>query len=620
METRRTTARRGAAFVCFGLVAAAIAALYHFFGSEGELSQEPSSIFRWLFIQWHDRDMQLTWVMPLVGLYAVWDRRRELAETPARASLLGVAATAASLALHVLAFRAQQPRVSLFTVATTLWSSCWAIWGWGVARQLLFPLGYTILSFLCFHIKHYTTVLQVFASNLSVIFLRGFGVDATNIGSVIRVSFGPETQPLVFNVAEGCSGLRSLVVLSALAAPYAYFRVRGNLRAWILFAMSVPLAILTNILRISTLTLFAFCFGTELAMQLYHDPAGFLVFFIGILLLQATATFLGRDWNAPMQRIREAFRRRFGGRSANEAEPETPSPEPPPSPASQPSPETPESTPSPESPEPPPAALWRLPVATALLVLFIGLSARHLSQPRVFRGAPNCPIDVPLPAELGPYRGEEVLFCTNDQCCRDYPRSEFPEDGEGLTCPVCSSPLDTISIGERNGLPPGTPILRRIYTLGKNSQPVQVSIVYSGLERNSIHRPQRCLASQGYQIIAEQNLDIPLEEDSSFPVHVLDIIRRYKNDAGRTVSQGGIYAYWYFNPERSTPSHFDRVIRIALDNILRDYRPRWAYVAIALSCDPEHREPAYEVLRDIVPRLLPVMRESQASLKSHEQQ
>jgi exosortase len=422
--------------------------------------------------------MQLTWAMPLVGLYAVWDKRRELAKTPARASLWGVAATAASLALHVLAFRAQQPRVSLFTVATSLWSACWAIWGWGVARQLLFPLGYTILSFLCFHIKHYTTSLQVFASNLSVVFLRGFGVDAANIGSVIRVSFGPETQPLVFNVAEGCSGLRSLVVLSALAAPYAYFRVRGNLRAWILFAMSVPLAILTNILRISTLTLFAFCFGSELAMQIYHDPAGFLVFFIGILLLQATATFLDRDWAAPIQRIREALRRRFGGKWDSPEVPEVP--------------EAPDVTESSEAP----AARWRLPVATALLVLFIGLSARHLSRPRVFRGAPNCPLDVLLPEELGPYHGEEVLFCTNDQCCRDYPRSEFPEDGEGLTCPVCSSPLDTISIGERNGLPPGTPILRRIYTLGKNSQPVQVSIVYSGLERNSIHRPQRCLVSQ----------------------------------------------------------------------------------------------------------------------------
>ena len=590
------------AILPFLFVAAAIVALYQFFGSEGETSKEPASIFRWLFIQYHDRDMQLTWVMPLVGLYAAWDRRRELAAAPKRASWLGLLASAATLALHVLAFRAQQPRVSLFTVAILLWTSSWALWGWAVARQLLFPLGYTLLSFLCFHIKHYTTALQVLASNLSVFFLKGFGVNASNVGSVIRVAVDPQTPPIVFNVMEGCSGLRSLVVLSALAAPYAYFRVRGNVRAWILFAMSVPLAVLTNILRISTLTFFAFLFGNDLAMQVYHDPAGFLVFFIGILLLRATASFLERDWSAPLARLRTAFRRRFGGVDAsNSRSPRSPS-------------HSSASAPRPDKP----FTVFLFPI---LLLLLVGATSFFLSRPRVYRGAPDCPIDVKLPAELGPYSGIEMLFCTNDQCCRDYPRTDFPEgDAAGFTCPVCSNALDTIAIGERNLLPAGTPILRRVYSFGGSGKDAfQVSIVYSGIERNSIHRPQRCLASQGYQIIAERNLDIPLRDGTAYPIHVLDTLRRYKNDAGRTISSGGIYAYWYFNPERSTPDHFSRLLWIARDSVLRDYRPRWAYLSIALSCDPDNREPAYELLRDVVPRLLPVMEASQKSLLSHEQ-
>lgn len=581
----------------FLIVTLGTIALFQFFGSDGKLSDEPPSIFHWLFIQYHDRDMALTWVMPLVALYTIWDRRERLLAVSRKPSLLGLLAAIATLALHVLAFRAQQPRISLFCTALFFWSSAWALWGWGIAKQLLFALGYTLLSFLCFHIKHYTTALQVLASELTVFLLKGFGIAASNVGSVIRATTQPGEPPIVFNVIEGCSGLRSLVVLSALAAPYAYFRVRGNVRAWLLFASSVPLAILTNIIRISTLTLFGVLFGNELAMQVYHDPAGFLVFFIGILLLRGTATLLERDWEKPLLSVQEAVRTRFNLR-----------------------PPKPQAHAATKAEKPVPAYRPRHAILiTALLLLTLGGTALFLSHPRTFTGAPNCPIDVQLPEKLGPYTGYEVLFCTNDQCFRDYPRTDFPAEGAPFHCTVCSNVLDTISIGERKLLPEGTPILRRIYSLASvHSTPFQVSILYSGIERNSIHRPQRCLVSQGNQIIAEKNLPIKLTDGSTFPVHVLDTIRRYKNDAGRTISTGGIYAYWYFNPERETPDHFTRLRWIAQDNILRDYRPRWAYISISMQCDEDNREPAYKLLSDVVPRLLPIMKESQKSLLSYE--
>ena len=603
----RPSARRLAFFAAF---AAAVALLYHVHGIEGSSSNEPNSIFQWLLYQWRDRDMQLTWLMPLVGLYAVWDRRRRLAETPSAPSIAGLLATAASLGLHCLAFRAQQPRISLFTLATTLWCSAWALWGWGIARLLLFPLGYTILSFLCFHIKHYTTSLQVFASSLSVGFLQGFGVAAANTGSVIRVAISPD-KAIAFNVDEGCSGLRSLVVLTALAAPFAYFRARDNRRAWILFAMSVPLAVLTNILRISTLTLFAYLFGADLAMQVYHDPAGFLVFFIAILLLRGTETILNRDWETPWRRFRTQFRRRFFASSPAESE----------APESR-NPGTPES-PSPGTPESRKACHPALRLAVpALLLALVGISWGILAKPRHFRGAYDCPIDVQLPAQLGPYTGIEMLFCSNDQCCRDYPANDFA-DREHV-CPVCKSPLDTISIGERKGLPDGTPILRRIYFTGNRKESFQVAVVYSGLERNTLHRPQRCLASQGFQIIDEKTVTVPLSglpgEPGEYPVHVLDVIRRHKNDEGRSTSDGCLYAYWYFNPERDTPSHFQRLLWIATDNLFRSYRPRWAYISLVIPLDPNHPDAAYDRLRDVVPRLLPIVRASQESLRKYDRE
>ena len=592
---------------------ASIAALFHFLGSEGVDSfGGDGSLFRWLFVQYKHPQLQFTWIMPLVGLYAVWDRRRELAAAPKSASLLGVLFVAAMLAAHMLAFRAEQPRASLFSMALAVWGTCWALWGRHVAYMLLFPLGYTLLSFLCYHITNYTTSLQVFASKLSVFFLRGFGLDASNVGSVIRVLIVGDPTPLVFNVADGCSGLRSLVVLSALAAPYAYFRIRGNLRAWILFAMSLPLAIFTNILRISSLTLFAHLFGRDLSLQVYHDPAGFLVFFIAILLLQATGAFLERDWRGILRRFFARLRRR-GRHTADDADG-----------ADEPDSQREPSTTTKEDRQPATAIeSHRAPSPVALLctaialLLLIGLTAGILSRPRHFTGNPEAPVTFALPAELGAYIGDEVLFCTNDQCFRDYKRSEFPADATSFTCPVCSNALDTISIGERNLLPPGTPIVRRVYT-AKGVPPVQISTIFAGTDRGAIHRPMGCLTAQGHDVVDQHRHTVRLPDGRSHTLDVIDSIRHYKNDAGRTISTGHLYAYWFFNPERETPSFFERTIWTSADSVLRSYRPRWAYISISIVCDPADRDSAYDIVDELVTLLDPIVSDYQKKMKAAE--
>ena len=601
-----TTSRRIASLLLPAFLFAGIVWLFHIFGSEHLDSYGGgASVFRWLYIQYHWPEMQFTWIMPLVGLYAAWDNRKQLAAAPKSTSLLGTLFVIAMLAVHVLAFRAGQPRISLFAMAFSVWGSCWALWGRRVAFLLLFPLGYTLLSFLCYHITNYTTSLQVFASRLSVFFLRGFGLDAVNVGSVIRVIIaGDQAHPLVFNVADGCSGLRSLVVLSALAAPYAYFRIRGNLRAWILFAMSLPLAIFTNILRISSLTLFAHLFGRDLSMQVYHDPAGFLVFFIAILLLQATGAFLEKDWRDIIRRFLARLRRR-GGRAAT-AEP-TAEPM-----AADSNRQPPAATDSPRR-----QSAAAMPCTALALLVFVALTAGILSRPRHFTGNPEAPVEFALPVELGSFTGDEVLFCSNDQCFRDYRRTEFPADATSFSCPVCSNALYSISIGERNLLPPNTPIVRRVYS-AKDLPQVHVTAVFTGLDRSAIHRPQHCLRGQGHEIVDEHDHDVSLPDGKTLRLHVLDTIRKFKNDAGRTITTGYLYAYWYFNPECQISDNLHRIFKTGVDSVLRSYRPRWAYISIGLACDPDNRASAYELVDEFVTRLEPVISAYQQEMKRRE--
>ncbi len=275
------------------LIAGGIAVLFSRYGSDSNTAMEPQSIFRWIEIQWRNEDFRNNWIMLLVAAYVIYRKREELLTVPKRPSWIGFGVVAGALLLHVAGYYSQLPRISLMTVVGVAWGACYAIWGWGVAKALLFPAGYTLLCFTSYHLVHLTLRLRLVASQLAEVLLHGVGIEAIRRGTVIYSAAGGGFQ---FDVADACSGLRSLVVVTALAAPYAYFTLKGPWRQWALFILSVPLAMLANTLRIFTLALVAEWVGMDLAMALYHDFSGYLVFIIAIALLMSAGSLLETDW------------------------------------------------------------------------------------------------------------------------------------------------------------------------------------------------------------------------------------------------------------------------------------------------------------------------------------
>ncbi|MBU1908990.1 MAG: EpsI family protein, partial [Verrucomicrobia bacterium] len=116
-------------------------------------------------------------------------------------------------------------------------------------------------------------------------------------------------------------------------------------------------------------------------------------------------------------------------------------------------------------------------------------------------------IVVALPDQVGEWRGEEIRFCQGPTCGKEFVRSALKNLD---VCPLCGSPLGSMTLGEKTLLPDDTIILKKKYAdpLG---QVVFVSIVMSGKERASIHRPQVCLVGQGNEIVRSSVLEVPLE-------------------------------------------------------------------------------------------------------------
>src|SRR5205823_5242539 len=147
------------------------------------------------------------------------------------------------------------PRVSLVILLTGL-VLCFG--GWPFLRELRFAL---LVLFLAIPIpsiifNEITLPLQILASKLASALLPLFGVPVLRDGNVI------ELPVMKLEVAEACSGIRSLISLFTLSIFYGYFLERSLSRRAILALASIPIAIAANAVRI---------LGTGLCVQ-YWDP------------------------------------------------------------------------------------------------------------------------------------------------------------------------------------------------------------------------------------------------------------------------------------------------------------------------------------------------------------
>jgi hypothetical protein len=110
---------------------------------------------------------------------------------------------------------------------------------------------------------------------------------------------------------------------------------------------------------------------------------------------------------------------------------------------------------------------------------------------------------------------------------------------------------------------------------------VLLSIVLSGRDRTSIHRPELCLVGQGWTIDASARNEFRFPGQTgaaaSFPATILEI-RREVPVQGKTVIIPQLAAYWFVDSERVVATHWERFFRDAWKRVTRARADRWAYV------------------------------------------
>lgn len=168
---------------------------------------------------------------------------------------------------------------------------------------------------------------------------------------------------------------------------------------------------------------------------------------------------------------------------------------------------------------------------------------------------------------------------------------------------------------ERDVLPPDTGYSRRLYvSLRDRTQQVFLSIVLSGRDRTSIHRPEICLVGQGWTIrgAARHNFRVSTSAgERLLPATVLRIDREITGPDGGTSVVPALLAYWFEGAERTVASHWERQLYTALDRLRHLQAHRWAYVLVQTHA-ADGQEAALARMQEVLDGTLPAFRSAPA--------
>jgi exosortase len=241
-----------------------------------------SSILFHLVKQWaSDSNFSHGFFVPLFSLYVLWEDRSKLARIPKAPSSWGLLVLTFALAVMVLGVLGAELFLSRISLLLVIAALVIFFYGWRYFRAVLFPWAFLVLMVPIPQIvlSQVTLPLQLLASRLAAEMLPLFHVPVLREGNIITLA------AMNLEVAEACSGIRSLLSLITLAIIYGYLAETGILIRMVLAIASIPIAIFANSLRIVGTGLLVQYWDPEKADGFFHTFQGWLIFVVSLGLL-----------------------------------------------------------------------------------------------------------------------------------------------------------------------------------------------------------------------------------------------------------------------------------------------------------------------------------------------
>jgi exosortase len=232
---------------------------------------------------WTDPDYGHGFFVPVFSAYVLWRERDRLLNVEIQPNNFGLPVMVGAICLLLLGSLGAELFSSRLSLLVLLSGMILFLAGSRALGAVSFPLGFLVfmIPIPVILYNQITFPLQLLASRLATSWLDLVRVPVLRDGNILVMS------NYSLEVVEACSGIRSLMTLVSLAIAYGYLVEKRNWVRGLLAILMVPIAIVTNAIRIMVAGLLAHRFGPAAAEGFLHEFSGWLIFLTALALLFA---------------------------------------------------------------------------------------------------------------------------------------------------------------------------------------------------------------------------------------------------------------------------------------------------------------------------------------------
>lgn len=251
-----------------------------------------AKLMTYSFEQWQKPDYSHGFLVPLFSVYLAWHWRTWAPTRVKWPDPWGLAFLATGVALFFVAEKLNFGREWLqgLSLIINLSGAVLLLGGWNALRWLAVPIAFLLFMFpLPYRVEHrFGWELQKIAAMASEFVLQTIGYPTYREGVILYV------KDHVLEVEKACSGLSMLLTFAALSTGMALLVKRPWFDRALILVSAVPVAILSNVIRISLTGVLYNEAGKELGDKVFHDFAGWMMMPIALGVLWAELKLL--DW------------------------------------------------------------------------------------------------------------------------------------------------------------------------------------------------------------------------------------------------------------------------------------------------------------------------------------
>jgi exosortase len=246
--------------------------------------------------------------VPVIVAYLIFIHRKEIARQPIAGSNGAIGLIFVGLFLYWLGLRAEMQVAGYAAMQILLAGIILWLWGWSVFRQLLFPWAFFAFFWpLPFLDSTVAFPLRMIMSHLAFDILHIVGIPVIQNGTALvsapdALSGLKTGERFRIDIADPCSGIRSLLALMMISALYAYLSLPKLWQQWIVFLSAIPLTVIGNLARVLILIEGSILFGSTFAVgtfdepSWFHEGAGFMVYGVALGLELGLGYLLTKKW------------------------------------------------------------------------------------------------------------------------------------------------------------------------------------------------------------------------------------------------------------------------------------------------------------------------------------